>query len=110
MCIVVKKIVNHLTPFSVSIRPLIQDILDKEKIVEKIAGTATIEKINGLSSVKYCQGSVISDGTLEDSSRLQQVRVVIMEIKEEMKPLAKLEGTSGKVFGAVPFVCSSMPS
>ena len=34
--------------------------------------------------------------TLEDSSKLQQVCDVITQIKEEMKPLAKLEGTSAR--------------
>ena len=34
------------------------------------------------------------DGTLADSSKLQQVRDVIMQIREEIKPLAKLDGTS----------------
>ena len=48
--IVTKKIVNHLKPFSVTMQPLIQDILDKEKIVEKYAGMATMERIKGLSS------------------------------------------------------------
>ena len=48
--IVAKKIVNHLKPCSVTMQPLIQDILDKEKVVEKYAGMATMERIKGLSS------------------------------------------------------------
>ena len=47
---VVKKVVNHLKPFSVTMQPLIEDILDKEKIVEKYATMATMERIKGLSS------------------------------------------------------------
>ena len=45
-----KKIANHLKPFSITMQPLIQDILDKEKKVEKYAGMATMERIKGLSS------------------------------------------------------------
>jgi len=50
LCTVAKKIVNHLKPFSVTMQPLIQDILEKEKIVEKYAGMATMERIKSLSS------------------------------------------------------------
>ena len=39
----VAKIVNHLKPFSITMQPLIQDILDKEMVVEKYAGMATME-------------------------------------------------------------------
>ena len=46
---VAKKIVNHLKPFSITMQPLIQDILDKEKVVEKYAGIATMERIKGMS-------------------------------------------------------------
>ena len=52
MYAVAKKIVNHLKPFSVTMQPLIQDILDKEKIVERYAGMATMERIKGLSSTR----------------------------------------------------------
>ena len=74
---------NQLKPFSVTMQPLIQEILDMEKIVQNYAGMATMERIKGLSST-----------TLESSSKLQQVRDVIMQIREEIKPLAKLNGTS----------------
>jgi len=53
VCTVTKKIVNHLKPFSVTMQPLIQDILDKEKIVEKYAGMATMERIKGVSSTAF---------------------------------------------------------
>ena len=39
----------------------------------------------------------MSDLISEDSSKLQQVRDVIAQIKEEMKPLAKLDGTLQKL-------------
>ena len=45
----VAKIVNHLKPFSITMQPLIQDILDKEMVVEKYAGMATMEWIKGTS-------------------------------------------------------------
>lgn len=51
MSIVTKKIVNQLKPFSVTMQPLIQDILDKEQIVEKYAGMATMERIKGMSLI-----------------------------------------------------------
>lgn len=50
LCTVGKKILNHLKPFSLTMQPLAQDILDKEKIVEKYAGMATMERIKGLFS------------------------------------------------------------
>ena len=90
-----KKIVNRLKPFSVTMEPLIQDILAKEKIVERYAGMATMERIKGLFSTHLSLVSgAISDTTLEDSSKLQEVRDVIIQIRQEMKPLAKLDGTS----------------
>ena len=46
---VAKKIVNHLKPFSVTMQPLLQDILDKEEVCEKYARMATVERIKGLS-------------------------------------------------------------
>jgi len=91
---VTKKIVNHLKPFSVTMQPLIQDISDKEKIVEKYAGMATMERIKGLCLRRSRFYSAMSDGTLGDSSRLQQVRDVITQIRQEMKPLVKLDGTT----------------
>ena len=45
-----KKIMNHLKPFSVTMQPLIQEILEKEKVVERYAGMATMERIKGVSS------------------------------------------------------------
>ena len=51
---VAKKLVNHVKPFSVTMQPLIQDILDKEKVVEKYAGMASMERIKGLFSTPGC--------------------------------------------------------
>jgi hypothetical protein len=48
---VAKKIVNHLKPFSVTMQPLIEGIWEKEKIVEKYATMATMERIKGLPQV-----------------------------------------------------------
>lgn len=47
-----KKVVNHLKPYSVTMEPLIQGIMDKEKIVERYAGMATMERIKGMSSYR----------------------------------------------------------
>jgi len=60
--IVAKKIMNQLKPFSFTMEPLIQDILDKEKIVEKYAGMATMGRIKGLSSAVSVI-SAIANGT-----------------------------------------------
>jgi len=40
-------------------QPLIQDILDKEKIVEKYAGMATMERIKGCHPPSGCTVCVI---------------------------------------------------
>ncbi|KAF8422326.1 hypothetical protein BGX38DRAFT_1147313 [Terfezia claveryi] len=63
------KVVKHFKPFSVTMQPLIQDILDKEMIVERYAGMATMGRIK------------------ENSAKLQQVHDVIMQVREEMKRL-----------------------
>ena len=41
---------NHLNPFTLTIQPLIQDIVDKEIIVESLA---TVGIIKGLSVISY---------------------------------------------------------
>jgi len=56
LCTVAKKVMNHLKAFSVTMQPLIQDISDKEKVVEKYAGMATMGRIKGLSSISSDSG------------------------------------------------------
>lgn len=93
---------SHFKPFSVTITSLIQDILGKEKIIEKYAGMAIMERIKGLSST-VVRGLVLPgatpDRTIEDSPKLRQAHDVnqnhvIMQIREEMKPLVKVDDMS----------------
>ncbi|KAF8417723.1 hypothetical protein EV426DRAFT_356951 [Tirmania nivea] len=68
-----QKVINYFNPFSVTMQPLIQGILDKERIVEKYAAIATMKKIK------------------EGSIRVQEVHNVMMQIKAELKHLTKLD-------------------
>lgn len=97
-----KRLLGHIEPFSVTIQPLIQDIQEREKILEKYALMATMERIKGGRScpANYCaviiQGQCLINlfSNLENASQLQKVQEVIKQIEAQMEPLVRLDSTS----------------
>jgi len=50
LCTVLEHLWNYIQPYNVTMEPLVQDIVAKEKIVETYAQMATMGRIKGMSS------------------------------------------------------------
>lgn len=81
---------NFFVPFTVSIKPLLEAIQEKERILEQIASMATMERTKCMTNL--LQRGAYAYDNIDSLTKLDEIEAVLNYIQKDMQSLNRLDG------------------